>query len=306
MSHQHHHGQTGKVLYWSLAATSAFVVLEAFAGFRSGSLALLSDAGHNFTDALALLLAAFGFYLQAKPADQVKTFGYQRAAVLAAFVNACTLVLLAGFILYESYIRLISPQVMHEGTMIGVAAIGLIVNLGIVLGLHGDHHHDLNIRAAWIHMLGDAVSTAGIIVGGVLIHYTGWLRVDPIISALIAIMIVWSAWDIIKESMNVLLEGLPRGVNLDTVVVEMRGVAGVLDVHDLHIWSLGSNAHALCCHVLIDDMPPSSSDGILKEITVVLAERFQIRHATVQFEHAPCVGAIAGCCTMLSQPVHRH
>jgi cobalt-zinc-cadmium efflux system protein len=154
---------------------------------------------------------------------------------------------------------------------------------------------DVNIRGAFIHMLGDALGSIAIIAGAVAIHYTGWSRVDPILSMLIAGLIVWTAWDIIRESLNILLEGLPRGIHLADVVTAMKATAGVLDVHDLHIWSLGSSAHALCCHVLIEDVPPSASDVILRTLNSVLEEKFRIAHTTVQFEHVSCAISESGC-----------
>jgi cobalt-zinc-cadmium efflux system protein len=282
------------VLFVSLALTAAFVVFEAWAGFRAGSLALLSDAGHNFTDALALLLAAIGFYLQSRPGDHVKTYGYQRAGVLAAFVNALTLAGLSSYIFWEGYQRLIHPQPVSESIMMTVAAFGLVMNLAIVWGL-GGHGSDLNIRAAWIHMLGDAASSAAIILGAIAIRYTGWLVIDPVLSMVIGAAIVWSAWDIIKESLNILLEGLPKGLKLSDVTGEMTRVTGVIEVHDLHIWSLGAEAHALSCHVLIEDMPPSASDTILREINQVLCDRYSIHHTTIQFEHVKCALAETPC-----------
>src|SRR5712691_8412032 len=288
------------MLIGSLMLTSAFVVVEALAGVHAHSLALLSDAGHNFADAFALMLAAFSFYLQARPGNHVKTFGYQRAGVLAAFVNALTLIVLAGLLFYESYQRLIHPQPVAEMTMIVVAAIGLLVNLVIVWGL-GGNGRDLNIRAAWIHMVGDAASSAGIVAGAILIRYTGWQAIDPALSILIALAIVWSAWGIIRESLNILLEGLPKGLKLAEVTTELCRVQGVIDVHDLHIWSLGSEAHALSCHVLIEDMPPSESESILQKINVVLCDRFSIHHTTVQFEHTRCVLAETPCTVIQQQ-----
>jgi cobalt-zinc-cadmium efflux system protein len=293
--HHHHHGMgTGKVLGWSLLLTAAFVVVEIAAGVQAHSLALISDAGHNFTDALALALAAFGFYLQSKPADDVKTYGYQRAGVLAAFVNALTLILLSGYIFWESYRRLLQPEPVHETTMMLVAGIGLAVNLAIMFGLERDKD-DLNIRAAWIHMLGDALGSVAIIIGAVVIRYTGWQWVDPILSILIGLLIVWTAWDIIKESLNILLEGLPTGLELQQVAAALKTVEGVIDVHDLHIWTLGSNAHALSTHVLIEDQPPSASETILRGLNDLLSNRFHIRHTTIQFEHTRCTTAHNGC-----------
>src|SRR5580658_4803440 len=303
--HSHSHGQTGTALFVSLILTAGFVVAEAVAGFRAGSLALLSDAGHNFTDAFGLLLAAIAFVLQSRPANQVKTYGYHRTGVLAAFINALLLVAFSLALFYEGYRRLLHPQPVAENIMIWVAGAGLILNLGIAWGLMGSGHghgDDINVRAVWIHMLGDAASCVGIIAGAVVIHYTGWLAVDPLLSILIGAAIIWTAWDIFRDSLNILLEGLPKGLKLAEVARHIRTVDGVIDVHDLHIWSLGSEAHALSCHVLIEDMPPSASDSILRCVNQVLADRFEINHTTVQFEHARCALA-EGSCTAVK---HQH
>lgn len=296
MRHPHsHEAATGNVLRWSLAATFAFVAIEVAAGIKAHSLALLSDAGHNFTDALALLLAWIGYHLESKPADEIKTYGYQRAGVLSAFVNALTLLALSAWIFYASAGRLRQPQPVHEGIMMAVAALGLILNGGILLALRRASRHDLNVRSASVHMLGDALGSVAIIAGAIAIRYTGWVQVDPALSILIGILIVWTAWDIIRESLNILLEGLPRGIRLPDVTSSMRAVEGVLGVHDLHIWSLGSSTHALSCHVLIEDVPPSASDAILRRLNAVLAERFHISHTTVQFEHVSCAISENGC-----------
>ena len=286
----HSHHDMGAVLKWSLAVTVAFVLVELAFGIQAHSLALVSDAGHNFTDALALLLAWTGVYFERKPPDESKTYGYHRTGVLAAFVNALALLILAGYILYASYRRWLEPRAVDEWTMLAVAALGLAVNGGIMWGLRSERGRDINIRSAWVHMLGDALGSLGIILGALIIHSTGWQRVDPLLSALIGLLIVWTAWDIVTESLNILLEGLPRGLKLEEVLSAMRQIEGVLDVHDLHIWSLGSSTHALSCHVRIDDLPPSASDAILRRLSQVLAERFGIRHTTVQFEHAGCQG----------------
>jgi len=294
--HSHHHGPAaGRVLVWSLAATAAFVVFEAIAGVRAHSLALVSDAGHNATDALALLLAWFAAFIQHKPADTSRTFGYQRAGVLAAFVNALTIVALSAWMLYESWVRLMNPVAVNEFAMLWVAAAALVLNGGIMWGLHSSSRHDLNVRSAFIHMLGDLLGAAAIILGAILMRFTGWVQVDPILSIAIALLIVWTAWDVIRESLNILLEGLPRGVDLDDVVSSMRRIGGVLDVHDLHIWSLGSSSHALSCHVLIEDMPPSQSDCILTSLNSMLGDRFHLHHTTIQFEHVSCAVSGSGC-----------
>ena len=290
-----HDGGTGKVLKWSLAATLLFVAVELAAGIQARSLALLSDAGHNFTDALALLLAWFGYFLQAKPADEIKTYGYHRAGVLVAIVNAITLLVLSGFIFYEGFQRLAAPRPVNERTMFLVASLGLVVNSAIMWNMRRDQRHDLNIRSAYLHMLGDALGSIGILIGAVAIHFTGWRQVDPLLSILIGGLIVWTAWDVVKEALNILLEGLPRGMELQSVLAAVRQVEGVLDVHDLHIWSLGSSTHALSCHVLIQDVPPSESEVILRRLNRMLHDNFRIEHTTLQFEHTRCGVSENGC-----------
>ena len=215
--HHHHGAVTGGVLRWSLAGTVAFIVIEAFAGVQASSLALLSDAGHNFADALALILAMIGFYCQKLPPNDRKTFGYQRAGVLAAFVNALALLLLSAWLILESFDRLRHPQPVNETAMIVVAFLGLLLNGAVMLGLRHGKEHDLNVRAAFMHFLGDALGSAAIIIGAVAIHYTGWLWIDPALSALIAVLIVWSGWAIVRDSLNVLLEGVPKGLDMKSV-----------------------------------------------------------------------------------------
>jgi cobalt-zinc-cadmium efflux system protein len=305
--HHHHHGGAGagRALKWSLVATIAFVVLEAISGIEAHSLALLSDAGHNFTDALAIALAVLGLYLQAKPADQSRTYGYHRAGVLAAFVNALTLLLLAGWIFWESYQRLLQPEPVAERVMMWVAAFGLLLNAGVMWSLRKSSGHDINVRAVFVHMLGDALSSAAIIAGAVVIAFTGWAWIDPVLSIVIGVLIVWTTWDIIRDSLNILLEGLPRGLTLADVTGAMRSVVGVVEVHDLHIWSLGSSTHAMSCHVVIADIPPSESTSILERLKAVLDQRFGIQHTTIQFEHERCAMPGNGCVMPVSSQ-HTH
>jgi len=285
--HSHAH-TTGRKLQLSLWATVVFIIIEFAAGIKAQSLALLSDAGHNFTDALALGLAWFAFYVQAKPPSETKTFGYHRAGVLSAFVNALALVVLALWIFYESYERFLNPRVVDEDIMLIVAAAGLVVNVAIMWALHAESRDDINIRGAFMHMLGDALGSVGIIAGSIVIALTGSLWIDPLLSVLIGVLILWSGWDIIRESIHILLEGLPRGMKFDEVCGGLRSIDGVIDVHDMHIWSLSSNSHALSCHAVIEDIPPSASDAILHRMNQLLADRFAIHHTTIQFEHVEC------------------
>lgn len=301
MGHHHHHTHnTGWILRVSLIATLAFTVFEVVAGLRAHSLSLLSDAGHNFTDALALLLAAIGVYLQEKPPDQSKTYGYGRAGVIAAFLNAATLIMVSLVIFWEAIVRLLHPEPLNDRIMMWVALAALVLNSAIVIALNRGQKGDINVRAAAIHMAGDAVGALAIILGALAIRYTGLTYIDPVLSMVLAIFILFTAWDITRESCNILLEGLPRGIELEKVTSAMGSVEGVIDVHDLHIWTLGSNTHALSSHVLIDDMPPSASERILIRINQVL-QGFGIHHCTIQFEHAPCMLAESGC-----QPVADH
>jgi len=307
LGHSHSHAppaNTGWVLKVSLVATLAFTAFEVYAGLRANSVSLLSDAAHNFTDALALLLAAIGFYLQAKPADEFKTFGYHRAGVVTAFFNAATLVIISLGIFWEAIVRLVHPEPVDDRMMFWVAVAALVVNGGIMLALNSSRKNDLNMRAAFVHFVGDAIGAGAIIIGALVIRFTQWTYIDPILSLALGGLILYSAWDIIRESLNILLEGLPRGLQLPAVTEAMSGIDGVLDVHDLHVWSIGSNTHALCSHVLIDDMPPSASEAILKSINTKLCA-MGIHHSTIQFEHVPCVMKETPC-RMGTDHVHDH
>jgi cobalt-zinc-cadmium efflux system protein len=257
------------------------------AGIRAHSLALLSEAGHNVSDFLALALSLGAVYLQARPPNPHKTFGYQRAGVLAAFVNAAALVIIAGLIFYEAWQRLVNPEPVRAPLMIVVAAVGVAMNGAIAFLLHRSGN-DVNIRSALLHMLGDTFSTAAVILGGWAILATGKSWIDPALSFGIGALILWSSFGIIRETLNILLEGTPRGMKVERVAEEVLKIDGVREVHDLHIWSLGSDSHALSCHIRIEDIPPSVSERILREVQQRLRQQFRIQHTTIQFEHVVC------------------
>jgi len=273
----------------AVAVTLALVAVEFVVGTLAHSLALISDAWHNLTDVPALVLSAIAIYWEHRPPDHKKTFGYQRAGVLAAFVNSIVIVGVAVFISYEGYQRIVSPEPIATGAMLWVGVVALVVNGAITFGLMGGRA-DLNLRAVFIHNLGDALSSVGIIVGAWLIRYTGQPLIDPLIAFLIAGMILWSAVGIVTESMNILLESLPKGMSLENVATAMLGVPGVCEVHDVHIWSLGSQSRALSCHVRILDMPTSESEIICHKLNEVVAKEFGITHTTIQFEHTHAPG----------------
>ncbi len=287
-SHAHSHGRhSAKVLRYSVAATSIYVLLTLVAGIKAHSLALLSEAGHNVTDLLALLLSWVAVFIQMRPPNATKTFGYHRAGVLAAFVNALTLVVVAVYIFYEAIERLRAPVQVLASVMIWVAAAGVVMN-GAIAWFLIRASRDVNIRSAFIHQLGDTLSTAAVIVGGWVILWTGQTWIDPVLSIGIGFLILWSSWGIIRETLNILLEGIPRGMSVEKITAGIRKVAGVNDVHDVHVWSIGSETHALSCHISIEDIPPSESDAILRRVKQVLAADFHIHHTTIQFENVAC------------------
>ncbi len=294
---------TSRILRISLVVTLAYIILLVIAGLRAHSLALLSEAGHNLSDFFALLLSWGAVYLQGRSPDARKTFGYNRAGVLAAFVNGLTLVLISFYIWYEAFHRLLNPIEVHAGLMIWVAAAGVVMNGAIALLLMRGHR-DINLRSAILHEIGDTLSTAAVIVGGVAIALTGQRWIDPALSIGIGVMILWSSIGIIRESLNILLEGIPSGMELDRIEACICTIPGVNSVHDLHVWSIGSDTHSLSCHVSIADMRASESESLLRLIRDQLASRFHIHHTTIQFEYATC--EVAHGCVIPVSPGHEH
>lgn len=287
------------VLQFSLLATLAYVAVTFVAGLHAHSLALLSEAGHNVSDFLALLLSFAAVYFQSRPADNTRTFGYQRAGVLAAFVNAASLIVISIWIGVEAVHRLYHPVTVHPRLMMYVAAAGVAMN-GVIAALLWSVARDVNLRSAFLHMAGDTLSTAAVIVGGLAILFTGQNWIDPILSIFIAALILWSSAAIVRETFNILLEGTPRGITLAEIRSGMEAVEGVVNVHDLHVWSLGSQSRALACHVTIADIPPSVSADILVRLNHMLKDHFHISHTTIQFENIGC-GELQGCVVPIEQ-----
>ncbi len=294
-----------RVLRLSLIATIGYVLLTLVAGLRAHSLALISEAGHNASDALAIVLSFVAVWFQTRPATDRKTFGYQRAGVLAAFLNALTLIVIAGWITLEALRRFSYPAPVGPRLMMMVAAAGVLMN-GIIAAMLWRVSHDVNIRSVFIHMLGDTLSTAAVIVGGFAILLTGRTWIDPALSLAIAALILWSSIAIVRETLNILLEGTPRGISLIEIRQTLADIDGVEDVHDLHVWSLGSNTHALASHITIADIPPSESNLILDRINSVLRERFRIHHTTLQFEHVVCETAHGCLIAVDDHDAHHH
>jgi cobalt-zinc-cadmium efflux system protein len=296
--------KTSRVLKISLACTLLYILVLVVAGIRSHSLALLSEAGHNLSDFLALLLSLVAVYLQSRPPSSTKTYGYHRAGVLVALVNAASLVAVAFFIFYEAFRRLQHPEPVQARVMMMVAAAGVVMN-GVIALLLYRTNRDVNIRSALIHQVGDTLSTAAVIVGGWVILATGQYWVDSALSFGIGALILWSSFGIVRETLNILLEGTPRGLKLEVVESCLKKIDGVNDVHDLHVWNIGSESRALSCHISIADIPPSESEKILRDVKTCLQHDFKINHTTIQFEHAICEVA-HGCVIPIGEAEHEH
>ena len=288
-AHARHHGneRATRILRFSLVVTLAYIVLLMVAGVRSHSLALLSEAGHNLSDFFALLLSLIAVYLQSRPPSATKTYGYHRAGVLAALANAASLVAVSLLIFYEAFRRWRNPLQVHAEVMIGVAAAGVVMN-GVIAVLLYRTGRDVNLRSAFLHEIGDTLSTAAVIAGGWAILATGQNWIDSALSFGIGALILWSGFGIVRETLNILLEGTPRGIKLERVEAAIREIDGVNDIHDLHVWNLGSETRALSCHISIADIPPSVSERILRDVRGCLHTEFRIDHTTIQFEHAVC------------------
>ena len=294
MAHVHTHitdidRSTFRRLALSLGLTAAFVVLEVAAGFFANSLALLTDAAHNLTDVLALALTWWALRVTAKPAHSGKTYGYHRAGILVALVNSTTLVLIALGIFYDAYRRLLAPPEVKADILIGVGLAAVIVNLVTALLVRRGSKHDLNLRSAFVHLMGDVLSTVGAVAAGIIIRFTGLNWFDPLVSIFIGLLILWNAWGILRESVNILMEATPGDVDVPTVVGSILQVQGVRGVHDLHIWSITRSLRTLSAHILTDDVPISEGIKIQAAVSEVLDRTYGISHATLQLECEGCV-----------------
>jgi cobalt-zinc-cadmium efflux system protein len=286
--HSHHADASNPRLGLAIALTFAFVIGEAAAGYFAHSLALMSDAGHNLTDVLALAFSWYAVVAAKRPACAERTFGSHRVGILAALANALTLVAIGAIIIWEGIARLINPTPVESGPMIWVALVAVILNGVISYWLHRGAKHDLNIRSAYLHMLGDAASACGVVIAGIYVAFTGSVLADPIVSLFIAAFIIWSSWGIIVESVNVLLEAAPKSVNMADLERSIKNVDGVLDVHDLHVWTVASGLISLSCHVLVSDQSVRSGEQVLKTISHMVEHDFHISHSTIQLEVEGC------------------
>ena len=288
--HAHGRGQEGgkRDLLIALSITVIMMVVEVIGGILSNSLALLSDAGHMLTDNLALLLSFFAMTFASMPATDRRTFGFYRLEILAALINGIVLVLVSLYIVYEAYLRIVHPQPVAGTLMLIVAMIGLVANVIGAFVLMKHSHASLNIRGAYLHILGDALSSVGVVIGGGIILYTGWYLIDPLLSILISLVIVYGAWALVKESVSILLESVPAHINIETISTEIQKIRGVREAYHIHVWTITSGVYAMSGHVLIEDQLVSGSKDVLERIRALLADKFKIEHSTIQLECDRC------------------
>jgi cobalt-zinc-cadmium efflux system protein len=297
--HTDHHSHTrghshapsnvsGRTMGAAVTLTLAFVVIEALSGWFAHSLALLSDAGHNLADVAALGFSWYALRIAEKPSHEGMTFGYHRVGIFAALVNAVSLVGIAIAIGWEAIARIRQPVVASGGMMIGVAVAAIVVNGLVSIWLYRGSKQDLNIRSAYLHMLGDAVAAFGVAIAGVIVATTHHSWADPVVSLLIAGLILYSSYGTLRESTAVLLEGTPEGMDMAAMVAAIKGVSGVLDVHDLHVWVVGPRVIACSCHIVVAEQSIREGQQVLRSVVRDIEQRFQINHTTVQVEVEGC------------------
>lgn len=284
--HDHTHGANKKALMISFIIITVYMIIEAIGGFITNSLALLSDAGHMLSDSVSLGVGLLAFTLGEKVANYSKTYGYKRFEILAAVFNGVTLILISIYIFYEAYHRFVEPPEVASTGMLIIASIGLLVNILVAwILMRGDTEENLNLRAAFLHVLGDLLGSVGAVTAALLIMFFGWGWADPLASVIVAILVLISGWRVTKDAIHVLMEGTPKSVELDKIIKTMESVKGVLSIHDLHVWSITSGQNALSCHAVVDgNLSVLESQKILRTIEHELKHQ-GIGHVTIQMEN---------------------
>jgi len=310
MSHSHPHeaehvaNVSARTMGVALGITAVILVAEVIGGLISNSLALLSDAGHMLVDVLALAISLWAIHTARRPSTATRTFGFHRVEIMAALANGTILVVVSLIIFYEAYQRLATPPEVRTPIMLIVAVIGLLANAGEIYLLRRATHGTLNVKAAFWHILGDTISSVGVIIGGLIIMFTGQTIVDPIIAAVIGVVILWGAVRLVRDSVNILMESVPKSIPISSVVETLRGVPGVEDIHDLHVWTITSGIVALSAHLMIQDQMISRSTEVVDAVNHALSERFDVRHTTLQLECAKCESCPSGIICNISRPDH--
>jgi cobalt-zinc-cadmium efflux system protein len=296
--------QTTKRLGLSLGLTAAFVIVEIVAGIFGNSLALLTDAAHNFTDVIALGLSWYAIKLATQPAHAGKTFGYHRVGILVALVNSTTLALISLGIFYEAYQRFLAPPKVDSAILIGVGALAFFINLGTAWLVKSGSDHDLNLRSTFLHLMGDVLSTLGAVIAGIIIAFTTWNWLDPLVSVMIGVFILWNAWGILRQSIHILLESAPENIDMNKMVDTLLKVDGVRGIHDLHVWSINEGLQLLYAHIVIEDISMSAGLLIQQNINELLLHQYNIQHATLQLECEGCQQNLLFC--DIAETNHEH
>ncbi len=286
MSEHHHHNVSGKNLFWTIVLNVIITLSQIVGGIISGSLALLSDAMHNFSDVLALVIAYVANRLAARPNDVSKTFGYKRAEILAALFNASVLIGIAIFLIIEAFHKFYHPEVVNSVWVIGLGALSIVLNTASVLLVKEDAHDNMNVRAVYLHLLTDVMTSIAVVLGGVLMYYFSLFWIDPLVSALIALYLIWASFGLVKESSAILMQFTPEGINVDEVVKAIESEPEIEDVHHIHIWKLDDNHIHLEAHLdFNDDVPLSVSNKVMEKLETKLHDDFDIEHTTFQCEY---------------------
>ncbi|MEW6554897.1 MAG: cation diffusion facilitator family transporter [Actinomycetota bacterium] len=288
MTHQHSEDfHPAKRLVAAIVANTAFLVFEVVFGIVAGSLALLADAGHNFSDSFALVLSLIAVRMMSRPKTEEKTFGYHRMGILAAFINSLLIVFICFYLFYEAIQRFIDPVEVEGALVIIVAGLGVLVNGGLALLLWRGRE-DLNMKSAFLHLFTDAAVSLGVVISGVIILLTDWLYIDPLITMLIGVFIIISAFQIMREAFHILMESVPRGVDYARIITDISSRPGVVEVHDLHIWEIGSHLYSLTAHIVVDDENLSEYGELLRGIKQMLLAEHKVVHTTLELETEPC------------------
>ncbi|MCC7572818.1 MAG: cation diffusion facilitator family transporter [Candidatus Methanofastidiosum sp.] len=283
-----HYDEAKKSILYGIILNSIFTVIELVGGILSNSLALLSDTIHDFSDSVALGISYYANQKAQSSPTKNMTFGYRRTTILAALINSTVLILLTFFIFYRAYLRILNPEPVDGKMVFVIAVFGIITNGAIAFKMLKGKDKDLNIKSVFWHITEDFLGWVGVLIAGAVISLTGFYMIDPIISILIGLIVIYSAWGIFKESLNIILEGVPEGIDVNDIESEIRNIENVNNVHDLHVWSLGTNYNALSAHVVISDMTVDQSHEILNNINSILKEKFNIKHTTIEFECSHC------------------
>ncbi|NMD68873.1 cation transporter [Bacillus sp. DNRA2] len=283
--HHHHHTSNQRALFWAFVLIATFMVVEVIGGVMTNSLALLSDAGHMLSDAVALGLSFFAIKIGQRKATINKTYGYKRFEIIAAGLNGITLLIISIYIFVEAYQRFLNPPEIQSLGMLTISVIGLLVNIGAAFILmSGDKDENLNVRSAFLHVIGDMLGSVGAIAAALVIYFFGWGIADPIASIIVAVLILFSGWNVTKESLHILMEGTPTNIKCEKVKQALMTIPNVNDVHDLHVWSITSGMPMLTCHISIDEK--SSHDSVLAKAQSLLHDEFGIEHSTIQVEQS--------------------